>query len=301
MVPWHVGTDSLLSFKHESNPAIARVSPITHLSRESWPVLWILRNWRRKNRLQRSDTSAAGWHHAFARTPLLQALDADESQRLRELATLFLYEKSLEPVQGMELDSTRKQVIALQACLPVLNLGFDWLERVISVVIYPDTFMSEVTEHDPSGIVHSYREARSGESWDQGPLILAWSDIEADTSLDGHNVILHEIAHKLDALDGSTNGKPPLPRGMPPQEWVNAFSEAFSDFSQRIASGEETMIDPYAGESPAEFFAVLSEAFFETPRILDAEYPRIYAQLANFYQQDTLSRFAKVMDRMTSG
>ncbi|MDP2253183.1 MAG: zinc-dependent peptidase, partial [Thiobacillus sp.] len=48
--------------------------------------------------------------------------------------------------------------------------------------------------------------------------------------------------------------------------------------------------DPYATTNPAEFFAVLTEVFFETPRLLDAEYPAIYRQLQQFYRQHPLAR-----------
>ena len=222
--------------------------------------------------------------------PVLWSLNEDDMTRLRRLAALFIEEKSLEPVQGLVLTDTMARIIALQACLPILNLGFEWLDKVLSVVIYPDTFLSEVTEHDEHGVVHSYREPRSGESWERGPLIIAWSDVEADRSLDGHNVILHEVAHKLDALDGTTNGVPWLKGKADADLWRRAFTSAYEDLVRRVDSGEDTAIDPYAAESPAEFFAVFTEAFFETPDVIDADYPQVYARLASFYRQDPLAR-----------
>ena len=100
------------------------------------------------------------------------------------------------------------------------------------------------------------------------------------------NVVIHEFAHKLDMLNGPPDGLPPLHEGMRRQDWAGAFEPAYEDFCARVDDGEETAIDPYAAEHPAEFFAVTSEVFFETPDILQAEYPAVYAQLRLFYRQD---------------
>jgi len=104
------------------------------------------------------------------------------------------------------------------------------------------------------------------------------------------NVVVHEFAHKLDMLNGGANGYPPLHRGMDRRSWSEAFGAAYRDLCARVDAGEDTVIDPYASESPGEFFAVLSEAFFELPDVVEAEYPRVYAQLAQFYRQDPLAR-----------
>lgn len=240
--------------------------------------------------MEHADTSDVCWAEAWAHLPLLTGLSEMEAQRLRELATLFLHEKSLESVQGLELTKRMEQMIALQACLPVLHLDFDWLDGWVSVVVYPGAFVSNIRERDFSGVVHTYREARSGESWDRGPLVVAWSDVETDAPLDGNNVIIHEIAHKLDALDGVANGKPPLHSGMNIKVWSDSFSAAYDDFVWRVESYERTAIDPYAAHSPAEFLAVFSEAFFETPQEVKRAYPDVFGQLCRFYRQDPLTR-----------
>ncbi len=253
-------------------------------------MIWPLRNLLRARVLRRSDTSAAYWLSAWRRLPLLRGLADDEAARLRELATLFLHEKTLEPVEGLTLTTHMGQIIALQACLPVLNLGIDWLDGWVSVIVYPDAFASDFSEEDHAGVVHAYREERSGEAWERGPLVLSWADIEAGAALDGNNVILHEIAHKLDALDGGTNGKPPLHRGMSVARWSQVFHAAFEDLGRRVDANAYSAIDPYAATSPAEFFAVLTEAFFETPDAVEADYPEVYGQLAELYRQDPLAR-----------
>jgi Mlc titration factor MtfA (ptsG expression regulator) len=143
--------------------------------------------------------------------------------------------------------------------------------------------------------MHEWEEALIGEAWDLGPLILSWADVEASGLGDGYNVAIHEIAHKLDLLNGEVDGFPPLHRGMSRKAWVEAFTLAFNDLQRRVDSGEDTAIDPYAAEEPGEFFAVLSEYFFELPELVEAEYPAVYRQLAAFYRQDPLARMNRAV------
>jgi len=139
-------------------------------------------------------------------------------------------------------------------------------------------------------VVHHSRDILAGESWHGGPLVLSLADVAASGQGEGVNVVLHEFAHKLDMLNGDANGFPPLHRGMDAAAWSNVFSAAYEDLCRRVDDGEDTPIDPYATTDPGEFFAVLSEAFFETPNSLFAEYPAVYAQMRQFYRQDPLQR-----------
>ena len=126
----------------------------------------------------------------------------------------------------------------------------------------------------------------------RGPVVLSWPDVEAsaDWSTAGMNLVIHEFAHKLDMRSGEANGCPPLPAEMPPRSWQKAMNSAFEHFRKRVEGGEDTPIDPYAAESPAEFFAVLSEVFFADPTLLVQEYPKVYELFAWFYKQDPASR-----------
>jgi Mlc titration factor MtfA (ptsG expression regulator) len=132
-----------------------------------------------------------------------------------------------------------------------------------------------------------------GESWQRGPVILSASDATRSGECDGVNVVIHELVHKLDMLNGEPNGFPPLHPGMSVADWSRAFGEAYQDFCDRVDNGEDTAIDPYGAESPGEFFAVLSEAFFEIPHTVRGVYPDIYRQLAAFYRQDPARRMAQ--------
>lgn len=253
---------------------------------------WI-RQRRRKRILSRADTSPAHWANAWNGLPLLQGLDTEEARRLREMAAIFVEEKAFSPARDMRITRGMRQFVALQACLPLLQLDLDWYQGWYAVVVYPDTFVSTFDEQDEVGVVHRVREPRMGESWDRGPLIISWADtLASGETRDGYNVIVHECAHKLDALDGDANGKPPLHRDMSVQQWADVFGAAYEDLCAHVDSGADTLIDPYAAEAPEEFFAVLSEAFFEVPEDIVDTYPEVYEQLRRFYRQDPVSRLA---------
>ena len=256
--------------------------------------MWTFRNWRRARILarERPRWPRQLWETAWRELPLLRGLATQERERLRDLSIVFLHEKSLEAAAGLRLDEQMRLLIALQACLPVLHLGLDWYSGWVSVIVYPDEFVPEREWVDEAGVVWVARVPHTGEAWEQGPVILSWSDVESGTQMNGVNVVLHEFAHKLDMRNGSANGHPPLHADMSHAAWAAAFTDAYQDFGDRVDTGEHTRIDPYAAESPAEFFAVFSEAFFEIPEVVWEEYPRVYAQLRAFYRQHPLERLA---------
>jgi Mlc titration factor MtfA (ptsG expression regulator) len=225
---------------------------------------------------------------------LLAGLSTEESHRLRDLAILFQTDKAFEAVRGAYLDDPVRFSIALQASLPVLHLGLEWYRGWYAVILYPDEFVPRREWIDENGVVWVAEEAVSGQAWEQGPIILSWADVEAGAVRNGFNVVIHELAHKLDMLDGSANGHPPLHREMSEAAWADALGQAYEDLIKRVDSGEEPLIDPYATESPAEFFAVASESFFELPHQLEAEYSLVYAQLREFYRQDPISRLEPI-------
>jgi Mlc titration factor MtfA (ptsG expression regulator) len=246
--------------------------------------------WQRRRIIARSTLDAALWRQTLAQLPFLACLTADEQERLRETVILFLHHKSIHGAGGLVLDAAMPLVIAVQACLLIMNLDIDYYAGWVEVIVYPDEFVPSMEFVDDDGVVHREQAPRAGEAWLQGPVILSWADVAPRDEGDGVNVVIHEFAHKLDMLNGDANGFPPLHAGMNRREWAAAFAQAYEDFTRRVGADEETLIDPYAVESPAEFFAVMSEAFFELPRVVAAEYPTLYAQLRLFYKQDPLAR-----------
>ena len=250
----------------------------------------------------RPAVSDAAWREVRRSLPIVATLAGPDAGKLRGLADSFLRVKSLEGAGGFEPDDESRAVVAAQACIPILALGIEAYAGWRSVIVYPGGFVSRGTSVDETGIEHEWEEERSGESWSHGPVILSWEDVAASGRLEGYNVVIHEMAHKLVMLNGDANGFPPLHRGMDGAAWHRVFSDAYADLEARVDAGEETGIDPYATEGPDEFFAVASECFFELPGVLDECYPEVYAALRAFYRQDPLERIAAATRRAgTSG
>lgn len=251
---------------------------------------WSFKNWRRQYVLRHSALSHDAWQRAISSLPVLHGLTEEELEHLRELAILFLNEKQMVTAGGFSLDDGTRVRIAAQACLPILNLGLDYYAGWVSVIVYPGEFVPEHEFMDEAGVVHVVRDATMGESWEHGPVVLSAADAMHYGGHDGTNVVIHEFAHKLDMLNGAMNGFPPLHREMSAERWAQAFTAAYADLRTREENNMKTALDPYGAESPAEFFAVASEAFFETPHVLQQEYPDVYRQLAAFYRQDPALR-----------
>lgn len=253
-------------------------------------MLSALRHWRRERILRRSTLDEAQWRAAVERYPFTRALSGEERARLREKVVLFLHEKSITGAGGLTVRDAMRLSIAVQACVLILNLDGDYYRDWVEVIVYPDEFVAEYEYVDEDGIAHRVEEPMTGESWLAGPVILSWADAELRAGAPAYNVVIHEFAHKLDMLNGEANGYPPLHPGMDRRTWSEAFGAAYENFRGRVERREPSGIDAYAADSPAEFFAVLSEAFFETPGAVLAEYPVVYRQLAAFYLQDPAAR-----------
>lgn len=231
------------------------------------------------------------WQETLAQLGFLGWLDESGQQQLRALAGQFLNEKEFTAIGGLVLDDRMRLSIAIQGCLPILRLGLDWYSGWVGIVVYPDEFVIPRSIIDEDGIVHEYDEIASGEAWSDGPLLISWQD--ASLAGSGYNVVIHEFAHKIDMRNGDADGLPPLHPGMSRTLWETTLLAAYGDFCRRVdAAGdspEPSGIDPYAAENPGEFFAVLSEVFFEDPALLQAEYPELYAQFASFYRLDPMA------------
>lgn len=236
--------------------------------------------------------------------PLLRGLNPDELLLLRQHATWFLHDRVFSPANGAQFDDKQYLIIAVQCCLPLLNLGFDCLDDWREVIVYPGEFISRNRTYESVGeylgVIHESDEVLAGQARSDGPLLLSWLDCAESPWLDGWNVPIHEIAHKLDMRSGEANGCPPLHADMDYQAWKSAFSHAFADLKRQDEADEFGPIDYYAAENPAECFAVLSEYFFELPHLLFDTYPAVYQQLQLFYRQDPKSRLTPIKYRPTS-
>jgi MtfA peptidase len=233
-----------------------------------------LADWRRRRVLQKHRIDDALW----PRLPFLP-----DTQKLKDLTLLFLAEKQFTGVQGLEVSDAMRVSIAAQACLPILELGLDWYSGWTGIVVYPGDFRVRRTEMDEHGVVHEWEDDLAGEAMPGGPVVLSWDAAAHDPHM---NVVIHEFAHKLDMLDGVADGRPPLHAGMDARAWRTAFAEAYAGFRDAVERARDTWLDPYAAEHESEFFAVISEAFFEDPLETRRRYPDVYQQLKLFYRQD---------------
>ena len=247
-----------------------------------------LRDWRRKRALKHTRIDEALWKRVATKLPFLRGLAEDETVRLKQLVVLFLAEKEMHGAHGFRLTDEIRLSIALQACLPILNLGFDTYDGWVGVIVYPGEFRVRKEEMDEDGVVHTVEDELAGEAWPGGPVVLSWEDIGLAER--GYNVVIHEFAHKIH-MDGAGDADFPAARaGMDAEKWRKALDEAYDRFCAEVDADRPTFIDPYAAEHPAEFFAVMSEAFFTESAVLARDWPGLYGQLAQFYRQDPAGR-----------
>lgn len=259
--------------------------------------MWPFRAWQRKRLLARYAIEPTLWREVLQSLPILDGLDREETELLRQRCILFLHGKRLTTLPGVELQLADRLRLAAQAQLPLLQLGeLDWYQGFHELVIYPDDFISPQKHRDSAGIEHEWDAEHSGEAWQQGPVILAWPGVRDSGGWEGYNLVIHELAHKLDMLNGDANGLPPLHRDMRVNDWAAAMQGAYDAMNQQLDAdpAAETAIDPYAAENPAEFFAVTSEYFFSAPDLLQQTWPQVYNQLRLFYRQDPLSRLQRL-------
>jgi Mlc titration factor MtfA (ptsG expression regulator) len=243
--------------------------------------------WRRRRVLRKHRIDEALWRRVVLGLPFIGELARDDASRLRELTLLFLSEKAITGARGLVLSDHMRVAIAAQACLPILNLGLDWYDDWVGVVVYPGDFRVRRQDIDASGVVHEWDDALAGEAMPGGPVVLSW---ESAANAPEMNVVLHEFAHKLDMRNGAADGLPPLHADMDRRRWHAIWQHAYEGFCDAIERARDTWLDPYAAEHPSEFFAVLSEAFFELPRETQRRYPDVYDQLRLFYRQDPAAR-----------
>ncbi|NWK57375.1 zinc-dependent peptidase [Verrucomicrobiaceae bacterium N1E253] len=215
--------------------------------------------------------------------PLFARLPDMVRDELEGLMHVFMEEKNFEACGGLEEVSGHMQrVIAAQACLLLVNRKHDFYRNLRSILLYPSAYKARGE--------HGDEDVRLGESWHSGSVVLAWDSVVSGgrNEEDGHHVTLHEFAHQLDQVDGAADGVPELSTVGCYREWASVFSSAFERFQTKLEKGKRTVIDPYGATNPAEFFAVLTETFYEKPRQLKEHYPKVYDQLRRYYRVDPL-------------
>jgi Mlc titration factor MtfA (ptsG expression regulator) len=210
-------------------------------------------------------------------------LPAELKKQLQERVATFIEEIDFEPCGGLsEVTDEMRVTIAGYACLLTLEKDTPFYARLRSVLVYPDDYWAS----DEEGEFED--EVRSGESWGTGSVVLSWDAVRRAVidPTPGTNVAIHEFAHQIDQATGAADGVPPIERTGAIRTWAKVMSAHFKNLQEKLASGEQTEIDDYAAEHPAEFFAVVTEAFFESPAKLRRDSPELYEQLRLFYRLD---------------
>lgn len=243
----------------------------------------------RRARIRRQPFPRA-WREVLQRRwPGFQLLPADLQLQLKKHTQVLLAEKPFIGCQGLVVTDEMRVLIAAQAALLLLNRRAGYFRNLRQVLVYPGAFVVDraVTE---GGVVRDERRALAGESWQQGQLILSWDDVlqGAATADDGRNVVIHEFAHQLDQEAGSANGAPALGSRSWRARWAAVMATEFAQLQQRVRVGEGGLIDPYAATEPAEFFAVLSEVFFEQPGELALAHPALFREFVQYYATNPL-------------
>lgn len=250
--------------------------------------LFYYRTWRRNREL--NEPFPASWRQLLEdRVPLYRALDTSRKRALERRVQLFLAEKSFYGCDGFEVDEAVRVTIAGHACLLILARPYSDYDEVRSILVYPDAYHANGTESD-GYVVSETSEIRAGEASTHGQVVLAWTECEeaASNPDSPHNVILHEFAHQLDYLDGSADGAPPL-SGEQARRWQSTMTDAYEHLLNTLEHHDQPWLDPYGATEPAEFFAVLTEAFFQTPASLKASQPAVFGALKDYYRLDPTS------------
>ena len=263
-------------------------------ARPLFPVLMIF-NWLKRRRRQalRAAPLPARWvdvldehvgHYAF--------LGGEERSKLHDDLRILIAEKNWEGCGGLELNDTIRVTVAGQAALLLLGFEDEYYDHVQSILVYPAGFLVPTQEHDEAGVVHQREDARLGEAWQRGPVILSWADAQygGRDAEDGTNVVLHEFAHQLDMAERAADGTPLLRSREQYRRWREVMTREYRHLVRASARGTATLLDQYGAKDEAEFFAVATETFFEWPRELRQEHPELYDLLKEYYQQDPARR-----------
>ena len=225
-------------------------------------------------------------------------LNPEDQSELRGHIQVFMDEKEFEGFDDLEITDEIKITIAAQACILLLHRETDYYPTLHTILVYPHPFYSYIKQRLAGGIVAEGEQGRLGESWYRGPVILSWDDVRrsAHDHNDGHNVVFHEFAHQLDNESGANDGAPLLPLRSMYIAWARVLSEEYKDLLDHIKKNHISDIDDYGATNPAEFFAVVTEYFFEKPIQLQNRHPELYKQFKDFYKLDTAAMMASFND-----
>lgn len=247
------------------------------------------KKWRRQRLMQKS-LSEEKLSILRKNVPYYKYLPTDLQQKLQGLINIFLDEKTFEGCAGLKITDEIRVTIAGQAC--ILLLGIEDLSSIYeglrSVLVYPESYVAKVQNTHNSFFVEEGFQRRQGEAWSRGHVVLAWDEVKKGASdiRDGQNLVFHEFAHQLDYDYGATSEIESADDQSSYLSWAWVVGNEYNNLLEALKRNQQTLIDEYGATNLAEFFAVVTEYFFEKPRELQKRHPELYQQLTEFYQQD---------------
>lgn len=248
---------------------------------------WLVPAYRRKQAVKEPFPEA--WRRILASNfPVYRRMPADLQLQLRQRIKLFLHQKQFSGCAGLTITDEIRVTIAASACLLILNRATDVYAGLHYILVYPNAFLIQQEEVDGAGLVSAKNQGLLGQSWSNGKIILSWEDVLKGNRefSDGSNVALHEFAHQLDNENGGTNGVPVLASTEKYQHWSQVLSAEFETLRHAAMQGDPSLINYYGATAPAEFFAVVTEVFFEQPKQLAEQHPALFMQLKAYYRVD---------------
>jgi Mlc titration factor MtfA (ptsG expression regulator) len=258
-------------------------------------LAWLLTRWRRSQRLQMIHALPfpESWRRILEKNvPVYRHLPEHWRSKLENDIKWFLADKYFDGRNGLEITDEVRLTIAVQACLLLGRTNHRCYPKLSRIVVYPDAYVATTTER--LGDVPVQRpQARLGESWQGGAVVLSWRHVLAGAQrpADGQNVVLHEFAHRLDQLSGNADGAPPLENSSQYRQWATVMSREFSSLRQRLQLNRKTWLNAYGATNPAEFFAVLTEYYFERPHVLKRHHPQLFKVMESYYGIDPVILF----------
>lgn len=249
--------------------------------------LWL---WQQRSLIGRRPFPAAWEEILYRQLPLYRRLPPPLKNRLRQKIQLFLWDKNFEGCGGQQITDEVRVTIAGQACMLLIGRRGPIYPKLFSILVYPSAFVQGeglFLEGDPNAI-------HLGESWQHGTVILAWDSVQrgARNAEDGQNVAIHEFAHQLDQADGEADGAPLLDSRSAYATWAPTFQKEYDRLQKRLEQRRDTFFDAYGATHPAEFFAVVSETFFEKPNQMKEKHPDLYREVRSYYRVDPITWIA---------
>lgn len=218
-----------------------------------------------------------------------QRLSSADQAELLEHIQVLLSEKKFEGCADQEITDEIRVTIAAQACLLLLHRKTDYFPRLLTVLVYPSSYLADESRPITAEIWEEGKSHRAGETArTMGSMVLAWDAVKSGAAdpADGKNVVLHEFAHQLDYENFAADGTPALATRQQQLAWREVMRTEFASLRAAEATGIPTLLDTYGATNAAEFFAVSTEAFFERPLRLRSQHPRLYSELQNYFRQD---------------